>query len=615
MSERQTGMGEATAEVAYLDGALWQRLLNAEDLDEFQSAWLTLQCSQITGVRRAVLVTRNSGPFRPVAFWPDRKATSRFVMELVEEALSRRVDQIRNTQEGGASGIARLIRQDGQIQAVLALELDTRSEPAMQAALRQLHWGAGWNEAFMRRDRGSTDRESIERLTLALDSIAIAGEHKGFRAAAMAALSELSVHLSAARISFGTRGRRGCRVRAVSNSTQFDRRVRAVRSVVEAMDEAVDQAMTVAAPHADSADIVNTKARALSEERSGGTVVTVPFARDGEPFGAFVFEWTGTEDAPLHLLEALEDIGALLGPVLADKLAEERWLLPRALDTAGAQIGRLIGPGYLRRKLILGTLAAIAVFFAFFQTEFRVTADARVRGQIERVIAAPLDGYIVEADMRAGDRVAAGDLLVRLDDVEFQLEKHSWTARMHQYETEYAQALAAFDRAGTNILRAQTREAEAQIELNETRIGLTRIRAPFDGLIVSGDLSQQLGRSIRQGEELFRITPLDDYRLRIEVDEGDVAYVEAGQVGSLVLSSLPDQNFDLEVERVTPVTGIGDGRNHFVVEARLKGSGDRPLRPGMEGIAKIETGQALLIWVWTRKLIDWARLTWWRWAP
>ena len=204
---------------------------------------------------------------------------------------------------------------------------------------------------------------------------------------------------------------------------------------------------------------------------------------------------------------------------------------------------------------------------------------------------------------------------MRLDGVEFQLERYSWTARKHQFETEYAQALAGFDRAGTNILRARIEEAEAQIELNETRIALTRVTAPFDALIVSGDLSQQLGRAVQQGEELFRLTPQDDYRLRIEVDEGDITYIAPGQTGTLVLSSLPEDSFDFTVEKVTPVTGAAEGRNFFVVEAVLEDSAGRPLRPGMEGIAKIGTGEARLIWIWTRKLIDWARLTWWRWAP
>ena len=57
-----------------------------------------------------------------------------------------------------------------------------------------------------------------------------------------------------------------------------------------------------------------------------------------------------------------------------------------------------------------------------------------------------------------------------------------------------------------------------------------------------------------------------------------------------------------------------EGRNYFRVEARLDQASDR-LRPGMEGVAKTSVEQRLLIWIWTRRLIDWTRLALWKWMP
>jgi len=54
-----------------------------------------------------------------------------------------------------------------------------------------------------------------------------------------------------------------------------------------------------------------------------------------------------------------------------------------------------------------------------------------------------------------------------------------------------------------------------------------------------------------------------------------------------------------------------EGRNYFRVEATL----DQPtqmLRPGMEGVAKIEMGEESLFWIWTHALVD--RLRLWIWA-
>ena len=57
-----------------------------------------------------------------------------------------------------------------------------------------------------------------------------------------------------------------------------------------------------------------------------------------------------------------------------------------------------------------------------------------------------------------------------------------------------------------------------------------------------------------------------------------------------------------------------DGANIFRVEASL----DNPpelLRPGMEGVGKINAGQAKLIWIWTHEITDWFRLWLWSWWP
>jgi hypothetical protein len=68
------------------------------------------------------------------------------------------------------------------------------------------------------------------------------------------------------------------------------------------------------------------------------------------------------------------------------------------------------------------------------------------------------------------------------------------------------------------------------------------------------------------------------------------------------------------VERITAISEQRDGRNFFRVEAALESLSER-LRPGMEGIAKTEIDERLLIQSYTGKLIDWAYLALWRWLP
>ena len=133
-------------------------------------------------------------------------------------------------------------------------------------------------------------------------------------------------------------------------------------------------------------------------------------------------------------------------------------------------------------------------------------------------------------------------------------------------------------------------------------------------MIVTGDLSQKLGAPVQLGEVLFEVAPLDRYRVDIFVDERDLRYVAEGMAGRIALAGQPTEGLALTVTRLTPLAEAREGANTFRVEAAL----DAPpqgLRPGMEGAAKLEVGEAPLVWIWSRGMLDWVRRTLWTWQP
>jgi hypothetical protein len=138
--------------------------------------------------------------------------------------------------------------------------------------------------------------------------------------------------------------------------------------------------------------------------------------------------------------------------------------------------------------------------------------------------------------------------------------------------------------------------------------------APYDAIVVSGDLSQMLGSPAEKGKTLFELAPLDSYRVIIHVSERDVRYISVGQQGILALEGMPGDPLPLTLTKITPVTVAEEGRNSFRVEARLTNLSVE-LRPGMEGVAKIETGQRPIVWIWTRSVIEWLRLAAWKYLP
>jgi hypothetical protein len=133
-------------------------------------------------------------------------------------------------------------------------------------------------------------------------------------------------------------------------------------------------------------------------------------------------------------------------------------------------------------------------------------------------------------------------------------------------------------------------------------------------LVVSGDLSQALGSPVERGKVLFEIAPLDNYRAALQIDEREIGLLEQGRRGHLLLAGLPSEALEFTVTKMVPVPTAADGRNTFRVEAALDTAAPL-LRPGMEGVGKIDAGQRSLLWIWSRGLLNWARLTAWEWLP
>ena len=188
---------------------------------------------------------------------------------------------------------------------------------------------------------------------------------------------------------------------------------------------------------------------------------------------------------------------------------------------------------------------------------------------------------------------------------------------VYSSDSDIAGACAATD------LSAQITQAGAEIELLDRQLARTRLLAPFDGIVVSGDLSRSLGKPVERGEVLFEVAPLDSYRVAVEIRDRDIAEIEAGLRGALALAAMPTRRLPLEVVNVTHFSS-GEGESeHFRVEARLlessttedSGAADQGLRPGMRGVAKLDIDQRSRAWVWSHQLIDWLRLQLWTWLP
>ncbi len=345
----------------------------------------------------------------------------------------------------------------------------------------------------------------------------------------------------------------------------------------------------------------------------GMSVATIPLVHQGRAFGAVTLLRTGVLSFDQNEIAQCEKISLTIGPLLQLKRDADRPWWHRLLGTLLEAARTLTGPGNLGVKAGAGAgLVALAIL-ALVPMSYRVGAPARVEGAIQRVLVAPADGFLRELHVRPGDHVTQGQVLAELGQDDLRLEQRKWGSELAQHENTAAAALARSDRAQYVISQARAEEARAQLDLASQQLERARIVAPFAGVVIAGDLTQSLGAPVQRGETLLTIAPDQQFRLLIEVDERDITDVGMAANGSLVLGALIGRSLPFEVVRMTPMASNRDGRNFFEVEGRFSGT-PTDLRPGLQGVAKIDAGQRSLAWSWTHRFFDWLRLTLWSWG-
>lgn len=600
---------------------LWNQFIDSEDFSGFAVSWLALLCSSVEGVTGALVLMGkpDQGPYAPVAVWPDPSCNLHHLVPAAEQALSGRHGILLEVPH--AENVAARIRHiaypleiSGKIHGVTVFELADRPEPLLQAVMRQIHWGAAWLEILIRRNSTAEDRSTIERLATLIELTARSVQYEKFHQVAMALVNELATRLKCDRVSLGVVKHQSVAMEAVSNTSKFLKRSNLIKETEAAMDEAVDQQSSIVFPAMEGDDAIVSRIHEEFVKRHELTAAcTVPLPGRKGTFGALLFERSGEQFEPATL-ELLRSMGFLLGPILETHWRQERWFSAGMLQAPLRAVRRVMGPEAFALKAVVLAIAVVIAVLALVETEHRVSAKTVIEGAVQRSLAAPFNGYIATAEARASDIVRQGQVLCTLDNRDLALERRKWATVGEQYAKKYRQSMANHERATAQITDAQLKQARAEAALLEEKLTRTRIVAPFDGVLISGDLHQRLGSPVQQGEELFKIAPLDHYRVVIQVDERDLAYVKVGQKGDLILSSLPNDRFPFEVKRVTPVSMSEEGKNFFRVEARLEQASDL-LRPGMEGIGKVTGSRRSLLWIWAHGLLDWFRLKIWKWIP
>jgi hypothetical protein len=452
-------------------------------------------------------------------------------------------------------------------------------------------------------------RDQLDDFSRALEVLTAVNARREFIPAAMALVNEVAIRYQSTRVSLGWIDTYYAKVCAMSGTDRYESKVEVVQRLEAAMEECRDQEEEILFP-AEEGNVIRRAHEAYLQESHVGAVISVPLRVDGEVCAVLTLE---REQGHFTVDEAisLRVIADQSAPVLADLKKSSRWFGKRWLDSWRELFSKVLGPRHTWMKVGAVTLTLFLAFALLFPYTYRVKANFIVVPDSLALMPVPFNGYIDEVYFRPGDVVDAGDTLMTLDDGEVKVEMVRATADLRRFTAEAERAEAIGEMGEFRVARELAGQAEARLQLAQYRLNRVAIRAPFNGVLVEGDLRERLGAPVNQGEVLMKFSRLDELFLKIDLPERDIDLLDGSDQGRLAFASRPDLKFPMTIERIEPSAVAGEGVNYFVIRATLDNEQAEWLRPGMTGVAKLNAGKRTLMWRATHRLVDFLRMTFW----
>ena len=241
-----------------------------------------------------------------------------------------------------------------------------------------------------------------------------------------------------------------------------------------------------------------------------------------------------------------------------------------------------------RRLLLLGVCPLLLMTLGADKPQGRVALE--IKGYIVPVrqvtVSARVSGEVIALMFEEGQKVKKGDVLARLDALEYEGALALARAGLKLAEARVAKAKEkeAESKADVFIAQAEVEVAKARVHLAQQRLDYAVIRAPVSGTVLAK--RAEVGASLQPGAGLCDLADLQALEVELWVMEKDLALIKKGQKCVVRPAGSPRASYQGRVERILPVADRARGAVGVRVRLEVPAGDDR-LRPDLSAIVQI----------------------------
>jgi HlyD family secretion protein len=268
-----------------------------------------------------------------------------------------------------------------------------------------------------------------------------------------------------------------------------------------------------------------------------------------------------------------------------------------------------------------------------------VSATGKIQPEIEVKISSEVSGEIIALNVKEGQVVKKGDLLVKINPDLYTSGLNRTVAGLSQTKAGLSQADASFKEAKSNYERSKTlydkgiisksdwdksigafevakaskeaayfnvQSASATVNEAKDNLGRTIIYAPADGTVsvLNVELGERvLGTQQMAGTEILRVANLNNMEVEVDVNENDIVKIKVGDQANVEVDAYLKKQFKGVVTSISNSASsalTADQVTNFKVKVRIvkesyqdllegKSATYSPFRPGMTATVDIIT--------------------------
>ncbi len=214
-----------------------------------------------------------------------------------------------------------------------------------------------------------------------------------------------------------------------------------------------------------------------------------------------------------------------------------------------------------------------------------LNCDGDVTAYVRSVLRAKIAEVVEEVEVRAGESVSEGQVLVEFRTTDLEESVRAAQAAYDEAKNNYDRFVSLLEEEVISEdrleqMKTAMESAAAALSAAQSRRGFAEVRSPIDGVVENRYVEP--GEFKGLGDELLTIVDLETVEVRALVPEGDVDLLYPGKAGWVRVD--PDGEWlEGKVERISPSTT--DPNRFFDVHVRIANrktpEGTWLMRPGM----------------------------------